>query len=146
MPLATRASTLEATDPNSPSYRRRKRAVARAKRGKKETPKPPSRRAVLKLISEYDYELCRMLGHQWTPPNGKRPIEIVNTAGKRGLVAYPVYCGQCNTTRMDYINPRTGHLEARKYNLPEGYLLKGLGDSRPSKDDWRKETLARVLK
>lgn len=137
----------EATDPRSSSARRRRKATAS---GKKEEVKPPSRREVLQVVAEYDYEMCRMLGHRWQPPNGSRPIEVVTIKRqgqtKHGLVAFPCYCPGCTTTRVDYINPRTGHLEQRKYELPDGYLLKGFGENRPSKDDWRREAVGRLVK
>lgn len=109
--------------------------------------KKPTRSEVLQLVREYDYEWCRMLGHSWEPPNGRKPIEVVTVKGqkgvRRGLIAVPFHCPRCDGTRIDYMN-RRGHLDSRRYDMPEGFYMPGLGDLRPSKDDWRREVIGRL--
>lgn len=81
-----------------------------------------------------DYGWCRASAHRWMP----------NTNGlvvKAGVVTVNYKCENCDGERNDGIELSTGDLVSRRYEMPEGYVLqvKGTGEKRPKKSDWRKE-------
>lgn len=85
-----------------------------------------------------EFGMCRTLtGHSWTPPKG---LQVV-----KGEVVIQLTCQNCDTTRRDTVNYRTGLIESRSYQHPKGYLQK-LGDGvRPAKSEMRRSFLHLVI-
>lgn len=61
---------------------------------------------------------CRDFNHSWRPSTVRRRP---NGAYEREL-----RCQRCRTYRVEYRN-RYGHLESRRYDYADDYVIKGLG-------------------
>lgn len=79
---------------------------------------------------------CRGLaGHAWMPP--KALIMHGST------IEIDLTCIRCETTRNDYVAPKSGVVERRKYGYAEGYVYKF--GRRPKPGELRHASLAAVM-
>ena len=80
---------------------------------------------------------CRGLaGHRWRPPNNL-------IMDKGGHIRIVLKCDGCDAVRNDAVDPKTGFVEHRQYDYPDGYLAKGQGRTKPG--EMRKMALTSLL-
>lgn len=95
-----------------------------------------------KAVTNYPehYRWCRASMHQWQVGSG---IELLEEMPNMVLVSF--HCDMCGLTRRDKVNYKNGDIVVRTYHHPEGYLIKGLGDDRPTKSHWRKKHYSELV-
>lgn len=92
----------------------------------------------MKDVLELDGGWCRANQHIW------RHVPPFRT--EKGTVSVIFACEHCHGRRHDTVSLRTGELLFRSYDMPKGYILKKVGDARPTKSDWRKAHYLNLVK
>ena len=80
-----------------------------------------------------DFLACRTYSHAWD-----RFSPIGMDAPHYGW-RLSLRCLRCTSERHDVISYRTGVVETRRYIYAEGYEMQGVGEDKPTKEQFREE-------